>query len=233
MSPRTRFRPRRLCCLLALLAQLPPGAQALDLSGIGGGNYAIQVSSIKAARFRSTVHQQFDFSCGSAAIATLLSFHYGMPVGEREVFESMFVNGDQARIRREGFSLLDMKRYLAQHGFVADGYQLPLSKLVEAGYPAIVLVAENGYHHFVVIKGIADGRVLLGDPSGGTRAMSQAAFEAIWLSKLLFVIHGWSGRARFNEAAEWRQAPRVALGEAIGRDSLALITLPKHGSGDF
>lgn len=233
MNTRSRLRQCGLGCLGAMLAHWQPAAQALDLSGIGGGNYAIEVTSLKAARFQSTVHQQFDFSCGSAAIATLLSFHYGKPVGEREVFESMFLNGDQARIRREGFSLLDMKRYLAQYGFVADGYQLPLSKLVEAGYPAIVLVAENGYHHFVVIKGIADGRVLLGDPSGGTRALSQAAFEAIWLSKLLFVIHGWSGKARFNEPAEWRQAPRVALGEAISRDSLALITLPKHGSGDF
>src|SRR5690606_40798166 len=53
-----------------------------------------------------------DFSCGSAATATLLTYQYGHPVTELEVFRQMYAQGDQARIRKEGFSLLDMRRYL-------------------------------------------------------------------------------------------------------------------------
>jgi len=208
-------------------------SRAVDLAGIAGGNYQLPLMSMKAARFQSTVHQQYDFSCGSAAVATLLRYHYGTAVDERLVFEEMFLRGDQPRIRREGFSLLDIKQYLERLGFQADGFELPLHKLVEAAYPAIVLVSDNGYHHFVVIKGLQGGRILLGDPAGGLRAMSQSSFEAIWMNRLLFVIHGWHGAVRFNDAAEWRTAPRSPLEQAVSRDSLSNITLLRPGGGDF
>ena len=220
-----------LFVLAALCGRTAPAVE-LELPA-GGGFFALPVASVKAVRYQGTVHQQYDFSCGSAAVATLLSYHYGYAVDEQRVFSEMFAHGDQARIRREGFSLLDMKRYLAQHGFTADGYELPLAKLVEARYPAIVLVSDQGYLHFVVVKGVAGGRVLLGDPASGTRAMSVAGFEAIWRNGLLFVIHGARGAARFNAAADWRAAPRAPLADAIDRRSLADVTLPKNGAGNF
>ena len=72
--------------------------------------------------------------------------------------------------------MLDMKRYLAAHGYEDDGFEAPLEKLAQVGIPAIVLLNENGFYHFVVVKGVKDGRVLVGDPAGGTRAMSLRAF---------------------------------------------------------
>jgi predicted double-glycine peptidase len=143
------------------------------------------------------------------------------------------VRGDQPRIRREGFSLLDMKRYLATRGFTADGFEQPLDKLAQAGLPAIVLVADNGYRHFVVIKGVQGERVLLGDPAGGTRALSRQGFEAIWQNRLLFVIHGRPGKPHFNETVDWRVAPQAMLSEGILRDSLRDVTVPKLGASDF
>jgi predicted double-glycine peptidase len=220
--------------ILALSTLLALGAAAAELPmPVGGGSYAVPVTSLQAARFRSTVRQEHDFSCGSAAVATLLTWHYDTPVSEQEVFSAMYASGDQQTIRREGFSLLDMKRYLARRGFIADGYVQPLHKLAEAGYPAIVRIVENGYLHFVVIKGIDSERVLLGDPAGGTRAMRRAAFEAAWPDKLLFVIHNWPGQPHFNLKADWSVAPRAPLGEAINRSSLTDLTVPKNGSGNF
>lgn len=220
--------------LLALTMWLALGAGAAELPmPVGGGSYALPVTSLQAARFRSTVRQEHDFSCGSAAVATLLTWHYDTPVSEQEVFSAMYTSGDQQTIRREGFSLLDMKRYLARRGFIADGYLQPLDKLAQAGYPAIVRIVENGYLHFVVIKGIDGERVLLGDPAGGTRAMRRDAFEVVWPDKLLFVIHNWPGQPQFNLKADWTVAPRAPLGEAINRASLTDLTLPKNGSGNF
>lgn len=218
--------------IIALLT-LACSAHAADLPSVQGGGYALHVASLKEARFRSTVRQHFDFSCGSAAVATLLTYHYNMPVSEQQVFDAMFALGDQQKIRREDFSMLDMKRYLAQQGFTADGFTQPLDKLAQARLPAIVRIAENGYWHFVVIKGIDAERVLLGDPAGGTRAMRRAAFEAAWPDRLLFVIHHWPGQPGFNLAADWSVAPRAPLGEAINRAGLADITLSKNGGGNF
>ena len=141
--------------------------------------------------------------------------------------------GDQARIRREGFSLLDMQRYLASRGFLADGFRLPLDRLVAAGLPAIVLVTEKGYNHFVVIKGAADGRILIGDPSRGTRAMPRERFEAAWPTRLLFVIRTAPTQPRFNLGDDWRAAPRAPLAEAVSRTTIDMTTLPKFGPGDF
>lgn len=219
--------------IISVLALLPAMAvQAADFTA-GGASFVVPVTSLKEARFRSTVRQRYDFSCGSAALATLLSYHYDFPVTEEEIFRDMFARGDQPRIRREGFSLLDMKRYLATRGFTADGFEQPLERLAQAGLPAIVLVAENGYRHFVVLKGVQGRRVLLGDPAGGTRALSRPAFEAIWQTRLLFVIHGRPGKPRFNETADWRVAPQALLADGIVRDSLRDVTLPKLGGSDF
>lgn len=217
--------------LLFLLALSATAAEVPALNG--GGSYALPVTSLQAARFRSTVRQQHDFSCGSAAVATLLSYHYGRPVSEAQVFDDMYALGDQRKIQREGFSLLDMKRYLARQGFTADGFTQPLQKLAEAGFPAIVRIKEQGYMHFVVVKGLEAQRVLIGDPVGGTRAMRRDAFEAARPDQLLFVIHGWPGKPEFNLPADWRLAPRAPLSEAIDRSSLTDITLPKNGSGNF
>ncbi|HAT30061.1 MAG TPA: peptidase C39 [Janthinobacterium sp.] len=220
---------------ILLAATLCAGqAGAIDLAALGdGGRFRVPLTSIKEARFKTTLRQQYDFSCGSAAVATLLSHHYAYPVTEQFVFEQMFAHGDQQKIRKEGFSLLDIKRFLETQGFKADGFHLPLQKLGEAGFPAIVLLSENGYNHFVVVKGLQPGRVLIGDPASGTRAIARASFEAMWRSKLLFVIHDHQGVVRFNEAVDWRVAPPAPLSAAIQRGGLDQLTMPKNGPGDF
>ncbi len=221
------------CLALLAAAATSVAAHQAYMPSMGGGDYTLPLTSLKQSRTRTTLIQKYDFSCGSAAIATLLTHHYNYPVTEETVFQGMYEHGDQAKIHREGFSLLDMKRFLAAHGFEADGFQLPLDKLNEARVPAIVLINESGYHHFVVVKGVQDERVLLGDPARGTRTMSRKDFEAKWQDSLLFVIHNQMDRAKFNVAAEWRVTPRAPLGSGIGRASMMDYTLPKMGPGDF
>ena len=222
----------RMTAWLTLAMLLPaPAAWAIDLPSVGGGRLVVPLKTWKEARFVATVRQQHDFSCGSAALATLLTHHYNTPVTEQVVFEQMYNNGDQAKIRQQGFSLLDMQRFLATRGFRGDGFQLPLEKLIEAKLPAVVLVSDHGYNHFVVIKGAADGRILVGDPSKGARAIPVEQFRTMWLNKLLFVIHGYPGNVAFNLPADWRAAPLAPLAQAMTPGTM--ITLPKFGPGDF
>jgi predicted double-glycine peptidase len=152
---------RRIFLLLTMLTMLSGAVPALaaDLPFGGGANYQVPVKSIRELRFASTTRQQYDFSCGSAALATLLTYHYHTPTSETTAFQAMWDAGDQAKIRREGFSLLDMQRYLGKIGFKADGFTVPLQKLFDSKLPAIVLIQEKGYNHFVVIKGGQDGRI--------------------------------------------------------------------------
>ncbi|CAG4902535.1 C39 family peptidase [Paraburkholderia gardini] len=219
-----------LSCGVGMSAAL---ADPIDIADPSGGYYSMHVTSLKEARFKRTIRQQYDFSCGSAALATLLTYQYGYPVSEQQVFAEMFQHGDQAKIRREGFSLLDIRRFLVSRGFEADGYEAPLEKLEQTNTPAIVLIVEHGYHHFVVVKGVRNGRILIGDPATGTRAMSKASFEEKWQDRVLFVIHNRHEMARFNDAGDWHVAPDAPLYTGIPREGLFSVVVPKLGPGEF
>lgn len=217
---------------MAILSAQAGEVSLFGLAGGNGGEYSVRVRSLKEAKFRSTVRQQYDFSCGSAALATLLTYHYQRPVTETEVFQYMYARGDQAKIQREGFSLLDIKGYLEGHGYEADGFETSLDKLAEVSVPAIVLINENGYQHFVVIKGLRRDEVLIGDPSMGSRILQRARFEQIWVNSIVFVITSVRETKTFNASADWR-AGKAPLGAAISRESLANMMLFQRGRNDF
>lgn len=226
----------RTLCLFPLLAGATLASAgtggAADIPVQAGGAFSVPVVSMKGMRFQKTIHQQYDFSCGSAALATLLTHHYGFPVTEQEVFREMFARGDQAKIKKEGFSLLDIKRYLAARDFDSDGYLADVEKLAIAKVPAIALIKERGYYHFVVLKGLRDGRVLMGDPSSGTRSMSKKQFEEMSVNKILFVIKNKQELARFNADTDWNAAPGSPIGQGIYRSG-ADLGLGKRGPADF
>ena len=227
---------KRCISLLAGLLALAPvfaWAGSAQLTGIAGGNYRLHVTTLKEGRFRNTIHQKYDFSCGSAAVATLLTYQYGYPMSEQTAFAAMFAHGDRARIGKEGFSLLDIKRFLAALGFQADGFIVSLQKLRQARLPAIVLINEHGYRHFVVIKGVLAGRVLVGDPAKGTRSIPEAEFEKAWANHLVFVIHNHRDLAVFNSRDDWRAAPMAMLAAGIDRRGLFDTLMPKSGTDGF
>jgi uncharacterized protein len=210
-------------------------AGEMSLNGLptmNSGAVTVRVLSLKEAKFRRTIKQQYDFSCGSAALATLLSYHYGDAVTETDVFQYMYERGNQEKIQREGFSLLDIKRYLEAHGYNADGFETSLDKLAEVGVPAIVLISDNGYHHFVVVKGIIDGRVLVGDPSMGARIIRRSEFDRLWTNKIVFVITSKRDLATFNANAEWTTGI-APLGAAISRDALSSTMIFLRGVNEF
>lgn len=196
-------------------------------SASGAGDIFMPVRSVEALKFSEIVRQRFDFSCGSAALATLLRFHYGRPLGEQEAFLGMWRDGDRAAIRRVGFSLLDMKRYLASLDLKADGFKVSLDQIQETGIPGIALITVRNYRHFVVVKGVSDKEVLLGDPSVGMRVMSRDDFEAAW-NGVYFVLNSEQDRGRraFNTGLQWASLPRGPIGarftDPISQQALAL-----------
>jgi predicted double-glycine peptidase len=154
-----------------------------------GGPSAKIVRSMLELRDDKLVRQHWDLSCGAAAVATLMTYQLGAPVTEREAALSMLHASDVRLVRaRLGFSLLDLKRFAASHGFAADGYGgLSLDELV-AMAPAIAPIRLRGFGHFVVVRGRRGDRLLLGDPAFGNRTMSTQAFEQVWSSRIGFVL---------------------------------------------
>jgi predicted double-glycine peptidase len=148
----------------------------------GGDNlYTVRVRSLVEMRFEKIVRQAYDLSCGAAALATLLTYFYGHETSEREVIERAVEFGDAEKISRSGFSMLELKKYAQETGYVAEGFGIPeLARLEKITIPYITLISVQGYSHFVVVKTIRDGKVYLADPAYGNRTMSLEAFDRAW-----------------------------------------------------
>ena len=186
--------------------------QFLSTSG-SLNDYRVPVASMLARKFDTVVRQQYDFSCGSAALATLLRYHYGLGRDEAAVFTGMWRDGDRPRIRQVGFSLLDMKRYLADTGLRADGYRVSLDSIASRGLPGVALVTIKGYRHFIVVKGVTPAQVLIGDPSLGLRTLPRAEFQREW-NGVYFVLNSATdvGQRNFNGARQWGALARASVG---------------------
>ena len=201
-----------------LVAAVSVSADAqVRLVNEAGGNYEVYVMSWWEIPFRSVVRQQYDFSCGSAAISTLLTYHFGRPTSERESFKAMWEQGDQETIKKVGFSMFEMKTFVEKLGYRAEGYRLTPAKLAKLPRPSIVLVELKGFKHFVVVKGVRGDRILVGDPMLGLSEYSLADFSKIWNGIALVVVDAPDDRKpRFNLAGDWGPWSKAPLeGDAI------------------
>jgi predicted double-glycine peptidase len=169
------------------------------------------VKSLLEMRQQGVVIQQWDLSCGAAALATILRYEYDDPVTEREIARGLINRkeylSDPTLVKvREGFSLLDLKRYVDGHGYEGIGYgALSLADLIEQA-PILVPVNFYGYNHFVVFRGIRGNRVLLADPGYGNRTMLVEQFEDAWLNypqigRVGFVVQRPNGPPRSSRLA--------------------------------
>lgn len=214
--------------LCAALSAPPSMAGSVNISNPFGA-FNVQAKSLQEMRWDSVIRQKYDFSCGSAAVATLLTFHYNMPTNEEDVFQAMIKVGDRAKIQKNGFSMLDMKRYLDNRGFRSDGFKISLDKLIKIGMPGITLLNTQGYRHFVVVKGIDSNHVLIADPAVGSVVVPREYFETIWNGAILGArSYVDVAKQNFNSDRDWRIRPRSPIDQGVSRAGLGplLISLP-------
>jgi len=186
----------RSCLFLILVLSLlgsPASAPAADvkiyLPPNGMGLYVKQVQSYREVRMSHVIPQTEDFSCGAAALATLLRYHFGNRLTERQAILGMFEQGDKEQIRKVGFSMLEMKRFCENLRFQADGYKIDMQKLRQITIPVITLIDTRSYKHFVVVRRVDNRFVYVSDPSFGNRRITLEDFEASW-NRVIFVVTG-------------------------------------------
>ena len=175
--------------LLGFAGFSPVVKVALLLATASGNVQAEPVRSLLEMRREGVVIQEWDTSCGAAALATVLTYALGDPVAEKSVARGMLRRTDPLRVKvRGGFSLLDMKRYAEDRGYKAAGYRnLSLDELATMHSP-IVVISEYGDPHFVVVRAMGDGRVHLADPAFGNRSVSIERFRRAWQGGIGFVV---------------------------------------------
>ncbi len=149
----------------------------------------VSVEPLVAQKYRNIVRQAYDYSCGSAALTTVLNHYLGRALSERQVMEGLLHYGERDRIvARRAFSMLDMKRLVTALGYPSGGFRASIDDLRELEHPAIVPIHHAGFKHFVVLRAIRDGRVFVADPSMGNISFPLAQFENKWDDNVLFVV---------------------------------------------
>lgn len=173
--------------LVLLVCTGTAGAASVDLR-FGNTLLTKEVTSFRELRFENIVQQTKDFSCGAATMATLLTHYFGQETSEAEVLEEVVLKADEAtlkRIKKNGISLFDLKLFGEKRGLVAKGLRMKPEQLKTIDRPAIVLVNYRGYSHFVVIKGIKQGKVFVADPARGPWSRNLEEFADMWNGVLL------------------------------------------------
>jgi uncharacterized protein len=189
--PGAALSPMRwLACLVCVACSAALGAEQ-------------PVRSLREIRQENVVVQQWDTSCGAAALATLLRYQHGLALSEKQIAEGMLRRSDPLKVKlRGGFSLLDLKRYADRQGLEGVGYlNVGLDDLIDMA-PAVVPVVVRGYPHFVVVRGKAADKVLIADPAFGNRTMDVRSFEKAWQGGIAFVVKRRDGQEPPNQLTE-------------------------------
>jgi len=157
--------------LLGLGLACTQGARAGEVRFDGvlpnGTPYATHVVSMQDERYTNMVRQHTDYSCGAAALATILRYAYHLDVDETTVIQGMLGVSNPTIVRQRGFSLLDIKHYVELLG-----------------------MRVNGFTHFVVLKQVHNETAELADPILGNRSVPLADFMKSWPSQVVFVVIG-------------------------------------------
>lgn len=142
-----------------------------------------QLSSFAELRDSGLVRQGQDFSCGAAALATIMTFQWHDPVSERDILDTLsrIASAEElAQRQSSGFTLLDLQNVARARGYQAQGFRMKSQQLTKLKGPVIVFIEPYGYKHFAVLRGVVGGRAVLADPSRGNITVPLYRFLDWW-----------------------------------------------------
>jgi predicted double-glycine peptidase len=156
-------------------------------------------------KFAATVRQTFDFSCGAAALATILTYYWGVPTTEiavMTVLRSRYPGQDWTALQDHGFSFDDLIWAAGELGFEAQGAEVSAEQLAELDGPVIVHLDKGKFQHFSVARAAKVGHVFLSDPVVGAVTMSLGEFKQQYTGSALAV---------------WKRGAPLAKSAILGR----------------
>ncbi len=149
----------------------------------GKSRYRLPVRTWVDFRDQYVVIQQFDYSCGAAALATLMRYYFDDDVSEEEILLTILnsLTNEEIRDREKfGLSLLDLQHCARRKGYQAVAVKLAYNNIQLLQGPILIHLEREGYKHFAILKGVNGDRVYIADPSRGNIRMSVYCFAEEW-----------------------------------------------------
>lgn len=174
--------------LLPSPATAQPGAPPIRDRNRSFSSYG---SSWKDLRDQSVVKQQRDYSCGAAALATVMRYYWGDDVSEYQVLRVIEANLTQDQLAdrfQRGLSISDLRLAAVKLQYQGTIGRISVPELYSVRIPVVVALRLDDYDHFVVVRGIVDDWVYLADPSRGNVRMPVGQFAERWIENALLVV---------------------------------------------
>ncbi|WP_257842581.1 C39 family peptidase [Helicobacter sp. 13S00477-4] len=136
------------------------------------------------------VRQEYDYTCGSASLATILKYYYSVEVTESDIIKGILkskgYDSTQNEVLKEGdniISFLDLSEYARKNGFRAVGLAIDFEALKKLKIPAIIFVNVRNIGHFSVYKAMDEEYVYLSDPSFGNIKVRLSQFKEMFYQR--------------------------------------------------
>ncbi len=131
----------------------------LSMSAYGGNS-----GMDKTKLFDGIVEQSHDYSCGTAALTTLLHGIANSQITEEGLIKS--ISSDQAK--EKGYTMLDLESAAIKLGYQAGIRKISKTELPKVKLPIVLLIGLNSeFPHYVVLKGVVNNIAYLADPMRG------------------------------------------------------------------
>jgi predicted double-glycine peptidase len=198
---------------------------------IGPTRISVPVRSFVERRDAGIIKQRYDYSCGAASFATLLTYGLDDPIEEEEVIARVvarLTETESDRLKSSGLSLLDLQKLAIERGHKAEGFRLHIDQLSRIERPVIVFIKPFGYAHFAVLRGIRGDRVHLADPSLGHWRLPLWKFREMWADAqgkgVIFVAERKDGRWLANGSLALAPGPGGVRPELLSVRQLLDVT---------
>jgi predicted double-glycine peptidase len=137
------------------------------------------------------VRQKYDYSCGSASLATIMHHFYNQNMSEKSILNDVLkMKGLEKKNREDleddktiSLSFFELSQYVKSKGFKAVGLALDLESLKKLKAPVILFVKIRKNEHFTVFKGIDKNYVYLADPSFGNTKIRVSKFKEMFYQR--------------------------------------------------
>ena len=144
----------------------------------------------QAQRFHNASKQRTDFTCGAASLSIIAQHYYSKEIAEAQFTDTirkMYTTEEWKDKRKNGLSLLDMKRAAEKFGFSTEGLKLTLDQLRQLNGPIVVHLDKGFIQHFAVFKGVQGDRAYLTDPIFGNSRVPLYRFLNEWTGYALAI----------------------------------------------
>jgi uncharacterized protein len=137
------------------------------------------------------VMQKRDYSCGAAALATILQYYWRDNVTEDQILLTIakILTVDEMKDRiKKGLAISDIRRAAVDMGYLSTIGTLTFKQLSESKVPLIVGISPEGYDHFVVYRGVDCDYVYVADPIRGNIRIPIPEFVCQWQKNAALVV---------------------------------------------